>query len=61
MLSITEIKAELYTLQGHVCNGSFTVIPDGSHNPGDHGCDGCARTMKLQSMLREAAEVTGGK
>lgn len=48
-----EIKAKLYDLQGHLCNGKLTIRPDGKRDPGDRDCTGCARIVELRAMLRE--------
>jgi hypothetical protein len=47
----TEIKAELYDLRSHVCDGRLTLRPDGKRDPGDRPCRGCARRLKLVDML----------
>lgn len=54
-MTITEIEAELYRLQSHTCDGRLTLNPDGSRDPGDHGCRGCARTLELHAMLAAGA------
>ena len=51
--SIQAIKAELYDLQSHVCNGQLTIRPDGKRDPGDRMCTGCTRIMKLQYVLQQ--------
>ena len=52
----TAIKAELYDLQGHRCNGRLTLRADGKRDPGDHPCTYCQRVVKLQAMLRELTD-----
>lgn len=54
---IQAIKAELYDLQGHVCDGRFTVHADGHLDPGNCGCSGCSRILELQHQLRQAAKM----
>ena len=53
MKTIQEIKAELYDLQYHNCDGRLTIRPDGKRDSEDRSCSGCARTLKLQHLLRE--------
>jgi len=55
-MTIEQIKAELYDLRFHVCNGRFTMRKDGKLDPGDRPCEGCARILELQQMLREAVK-----
>jgi hypothetical protein len=50
---IQEIKARLFDLQGHVCNGRLTIGPDGKRDPGDRECSGCAEYLRLTNELRE--------
>jgi len=47
----TEIKAELFDLQRHVCDGRLTLHPDGHRDPENHGCSGCVRILELLAML----------
>ena len=60
--NITKIKAELYDLQSHNCDGNLIVFPDGWEG---HGCSGCARQMELYALLRSEmetlAEAAGGE
>jgi len=42
-----EIKAKLYDLQHHNCNGGLTIHPDGKIDPDDKPCDYCARILYL--------------
>jgi hypothetical protein len=51
-LSTTEIKAYLFDLQYHNCNGSFdsSSLPfEGNNRP----CDGCAMVMQLRVELNK--------
>lgn len=58
----TEIKARLFEIQGHVCNGRLTIHPDGHRDPDDHGCYGCAEYLRLSNelMAMMAAKAAGG-
>ena len=56
-LNIEQIKAELYDLRGHNCNGRLTLNPDGSRDPGDKPCDGCARSIVLHNQLYKLMKV----
>ena len=49
----TEIKAELYDIQLHNCNGGLHV---GADNTTESGCSRCARIWELQGKLRELTE-----
>ncbi len=51
-MTVTEIKAELYDLRSHDCNGRITLRTDGTCDPTDHSCDYCARVSVLQNYLR---------
>jgi len=53
-MNIQAIKAKLYDLQGHVCDGRFSMRSDGRRDPGNKSCSGCARIAELQNQLREA-------
>ena len=57
MMDVQAIKAELYDLRSHVCNGQLTLRPDGKPDPDDHPCTGCQRTMELIAMLRMQGET----
>jgi len=46
-----EIKAKLYDLRSHTCNGRLTIRRDGTRDPDDHPCDGCTRMIALQNEL----------
>lgn len=59
-MTIAEIKAELYDLRHHVCNGRLTIRPDGMLDPDDRPCSGCARTLVLHNMLRQQLAQHGG-
>lgn len=48
---IKAIKAELYELLYHNCNGRLTLSPDGSRDPNDHGCYACDKIGKLRAEL----------
>jgi len=53
-MTITEIKAELYDLYFHTCNGRWVV---NSENPADYTpCKGCSRIIELQAILRKQLE-----
>ena len=56
--SMTEqaIKAELWDINYHNCDGRMTLHPDGTTDPGDHGCTGCARVLALRNELRRRWE-----
>ena len=56
-MNVQAIKAELYDLQSHVCNGRLTVTADGSRDTNDRPCSGCSRIRELQHQLREATEA----
>jgi len=56
MDEITKIKAELYDLQIHNCNGQLTICPDGKRHPNDKPCTFCTRILVLHSKLRELQE-----
>lgn len=47
MSNIAEIKAKLYDLQYHNCDGRVSVPRD----PGDHGCSLCQRVLELRAEL----------
>ena len=49
----TEIKAELWTLQYHNCNGRLTIRQDGTRDHNDKSCDGCSRISVLHGQLRQ--------
>ncbi len=51
------IKAELYDLQGHTCDGRLTVPGDGKWDETNRSCSGCNRIMELQAMLREKVKA----
>ena len=51
-MTIVEIKAELYDLRYHNCNGVLSIHADGRHDY--KPCDGCSRIIKLTSMLKDA-------
>ena len=54
MERITAIKAQLFDLQGHVCNGRAVFGEDIAENMRQNrGCSGCAEAIRLQSELRE--------
>lgn len=53
------IKAELYDLQYHNCDGRFTVRSDGERDPNDRPCWGCARVRELHVMLWKIASQHG--
>lgn len=50
------IKAELYDLQYHNCNGRLTIHPDGSGDENDRPCSACSRIMELKAMLRRTTQ-----
>ena len=50
---ITRIKARLFDLQGHLCDGRLTINPNGRPSAGDHGCSGCSETLQLRNRLAE--------
>lgn len=57
-MDIQAIKAELYDLQFHNCNGRFTMPgPDGKRDPDDCSCSYCDRVLKLQRMLAEDVRI----
>lgn len=56
-MNVQAIKAELYDLQSHVCNGRLTVSPDGRRDTNDRPCTGCSRISELHRQLREAGEL----
>ena len=58
-MTIIEIKAKLYDLRSHICDGRITLRSDGSTDPRDHSCHGCSRTMELLRMLEEAQKPGG--
>jgi hypothetical protein len=47
-----EIKAAMYDLQYHNCNGRLTLRADGTRDPNDRPCSACQRITELQSLLR---------
>lgn len=51
------IKAQLYDLQYHNCDGRLTIRADGKRDPDDRPCWGCSRVMELHAMLRRNAEA----
>lgn len=51
-MTITEIKARLFELQYHVCNGSLAINPDGSWNPANRPCSGCDEYLRLTNLLK---------
>lgn len=58
MLSMTErtlqeikVRARLFDLQGHVCDGRLTIHPDGRRTPGDRNCAGCDEILELHYEL----------
>ncbi len=53
MPDVQKIKAELFDLWYHNCNGRLTIHPNGEPDPGDRPCTACSRIMELQSQLRE--------
>lgn len=55
MTNIQAIKAELYDLQWHKCEGQFTVRADGHFDSDDKSCEACSRILLLQKRLRDAA------
>lgn len=46
---VIEIKARLYDLLNHSCNGCVSVPPQ----EGDHGCTLCAEVLHLKAELEE--------
>lgn len=50
------IRAELFDLWYHNCNGRFTFRQDGRPDPGDRSCTACSRILQLQHQLREASK-----
>ncbi len=57
-MGIQVIKAELYDLQFHNCNGRFTVSPDG-FGKDNRPCSFCVRILELQAMLRKVEAAKG--
>lgn len=51
MVTETEIKAELYDLQHHTCNGYLTVNRGMLDWENSKNCWGCRRMLELQGML----------
>ena len=49
----TEIKAELFDLWYHNCNGRLTLRSDGKRDPNDRPCYACSRIIELQNMLKK--------
>ena len=56
-MDVNAIKAELYDLEFHNCNGRLTVLPAGKRDSKDRPCSGCQRVQKLHAMLREAGRA----
>ncbi len=54
MSNIQAIKAELYDLQWHECDGQFTVRADGHFDSDDESCEACSRILLLQNRLQDA-------
>jgi len=56
--SMTEvqIKARLFDLQHHVCNGSVTIGED-PFSEGNRGCTGCSEVIQLFAELRRRNET----
>ena len=48
MVDTQAIKAELYDLESHNCNGRLILNADGRPYNGDRPCSGCSRVLELQ-------------
>jgi len=58
-VTITEIKAELYDLQNHVCNGRLIMNPDSIRDRDFQPCHPCARIVVLTNMLHGTTRRDG--
>lgn len=58
-MDIQAMKAELFNLLSHNCNGRLTVSVDGARDTGDRPCSGCVRIRRLHHQLREAEAKKG--
>jgi len=50
-MAIEQIKARLFDLQSHSCNGRLTIHPDGRRDPGDRDCSRCSEILRLRNKL----------
>lgn len=51
-LTTEQIKARLYDLQAHYCNGRMTFRANGMRDPNDKPCDYCLEVAVLVRELR---------
>jgi hypothetical protein len=50
-VTVEQIKARLFDLIGHTCNGRLTIHPDRHRDPGDHECTFCSEYDRLMNKL----------